>query len=246
MKSKLVCALLLTFVGGIGATQGDTRCYELRVYYAAPGKLDALKARFRDHTCALFTKHGFTNIGYWVPVENPENKLIYIIASPSREAHDKAWKSFAADPEWTAVVKTTEADGKLVTKADSIYLKATDFSPEAAPSSSDSPRCFELRTYTPAPSKMDALLARFRDHTLKLFTKHGMTNIGYWTRVDKDQNQLIYILAHKSKAQAEESFKKFRADPEWQEVKKTSEVNGSLTDKVESLFMTPLDYSPLK
>ncbi len=246
MKTLLASTLLLACLSGAAAADSDTRCYELRVYHAAPGKLDALEGRFRDHACALFTKHGFTNIGYWVPMDNSDNKLIYIIASPSREAHDKAWKSFFDDPDWIAVVKTTEADGKLVTKVDSIYLNATDLSPEIAPSHTDAPRCFELRTYTAAPDKMDALLTRFRDHTLKLFVKHGMTNIGYWTRADKEKPQLIYLLAHKSKEAGAESFKNFRTDPEWLEAKKASEANGPLTEKVESVLMTPLDFSAIK
>src|SRR5512138_484078 len=108
-------------------------------------------------------------------------------------------------------------------------------------------RLYELRVYTANKGKLDALNARFRDHTLKLFEKHGMTNVGYWTRADKEEpSRLIYILAHKSKAAGEEAFRSFRADPEWVEVKKASEVNGSLTDKVESVFMDPLDFSPLK
>lgn len=221
----------------------DTRCYELRIYHAAPGKLEALSARFREHTCALFEKHGFTNVGYWVPMENTDNLLIYIISSPNRAAHDHAWKEFAGDPEWKEVAKTTEANGKLVTKVDSIYLTAADFSPEVKPSQSDETRAFELRTYTPAEGKMDALLARFREHTVKLFGKHGMTNIGYWTRTDKENEQLIYILAHESKDAGAKSFAAFRADPDWIAAKSASEKDGSLTIKVESLYMTPLDFS---
>jgi hypothetical protein len=185
------------------------------------------------------------NVGYWVPLDNSDNKLVYIIASPSREIHDKAWKEFKADPEWKKVVQETEAKGKLVTKVDSIFLKATDFSPAIVPSGKQT-RCFELRTYTAASGKMDALLARFRDHTVTLFKKHGMTQIGYWTRTGEGANQLIYILAHPSKDAAAESWKNFRADPAWAEAKKTSEVNGSLTDKVESVFMAPLDFSAIK
>lgn len=228
------------------AAAPDTRCYEMRIYYAAPGKLDALNARFREHTCALFEKHGFTNVGYWVPMENPDYKLVYIISSPSRDAHDKAWKDFAADPEWKKVVEKTEASGKLVLKVDSIYLTATDFSPVIRASHSDAPRAFELRTYTPAPGTMDALLARFREHTTKLFEKHGMTNIGYWTRSDKENDQLIYVLTHRSREDGLKSFDAFRADPAWVEAKKASEANGSLTAKVESVYMTPMDYSSMK
>jgi hypothetical protein len=179
-------------------------------------------------------------------MENPDNELVYIIASPSKDAHDKAWKEFGADSEWKAVVKETEANGKIVTKVDSIFLKTTDFSPSIGPSGGDLARCFELRTYTAAPGKLDALLKRFRDYTLALFTSHGMTNIGYWTTVDEKSNKLIYVLAHKSKEAAAESWKAFREDPAWKEAKKASEVDGSLTKKVESSFMTPLDYSPVK
>lgn len=243
--SITVLVALLVGVSALALAAPDTRCYELRIYYAAPGKLDALKARFRDHTLKLFENHGFVNVGYWTPLDNPENKLIYVISSVSREAHDKAWKEFGADPEWNKVRTETEANGKLVTKVDSIYLKATDFSPAVAASGSGAPRCFELRTYTPAEGKLDALLARFRDHTVKLFEKHGMTNLAYWTST-AEKPQLIYLLAHKSKEASEASFKAFRADPAWVEAKKASEANGSLTEKVESLLMAPVDFSALK
>src|SRR5258708_10891338 len=96
---RMFLILLLVAVGGIttpkiGAAEKDTRLFEMRIYYAAPGKLDALHARFRDHTLKLFEKHGMTNIGYWVPVDNTDNKLIYILAFPDREAREKAFKAF--------------------------------------------------------------------------------------------------------------------------------------------------------
>ncbi|MDG2214780.1 MAG: NIPSNAP family protein, partial [Verrucomicrobiota bacterium] len=78
----------------------DTRCYELRIYTANEGKLEALNARFRDHTCKLFEKHGLTNVGYWVPADKSDNRLIYVISSPNRAAHTKSWKAFLNDPNW--------------------------------------------------------------------------------------------------------------------------------------------------
>src|SRR6516162_10538710 len=129
----LLSAFTLLAAAPVRVTDGDnkdTRVFELRTYYAAPGKLDALHARFRDHTCKLFEKHGMTNIGYWVPVANPDNKLIYIIAFPSQEAHAKAWKEFIADPEWQKAYKESEVSGKLVEKIESVLLSATDYSPE--------------------------------------------------------------------------------------------------------------------
>ena len=250
MKTMLFVTFLLLFVclGRTAVAEEDSRCYELRIYYCAEGKLDALLARFREHSCDLLVKHGFTNVGYWVPLDNPDNLLIYIISSPDREANVNSWKEFIEDPEWKKVARETEADGPLVTKVDSIFLKATDFSPAIASSGgqTDVLRCFELRTYTAAPDKLDDLLARFRDHTLALFTKHGMIHIGYWVRTDEESNQLIYILAHKDKEAAADSWKNFRSDPDWIEAKKTSEVNGSSTKKVESVFMAPMDFSPIK
>ena len=233
----------------------DTRCFELRTYYAAPGKLDALLARFRDHTVRLFAKHGIQNIGYWVPLDNPDNKLIYMLAFPSREARQAAWKAFSADPDWKKARSESEASGKLVTKIESVFLTATDYSPPIRPTTAPSPRVFELRTYTASAGNLDALNARFRDHTIRLFAKHGITSIGYWV-LDKDQKDsdrtLIYILAHNSKEAAEKSFAAFRSDPEWIAAKEASEkkAGGPLTEGgssgVKSVFLTPTDFSPMK
>jgi hypothetical protein len=109
-------------------------------------------------------------------------------------------------------------------------------------------RVFEIRTYTTPPGKLDALNARFRNHTVKLFEKHGMTNIGYWTPVDPplSENTLIYVLAHKDREAAKQSWDAFRKDPVWVKARAESEAQGPLTTKVESVFMTPTDYSALK
>jgi hypothetical protein len=242
---------LLFPIAGLAADK-ETRMYELRTYIAAPGKLDALHARFRDHTVKLFEKHGMTNIGYWVPVDNKDNKLIYLLAYPSREARDKSWKAFTADPEWQKVKKATEVNGPIVASVEHRFLKPTDYSP-AIKMSKDGTRVFELRTYTASQGNLDNLNARFRDHTVKLFEKHGITNIGYWVPL-KDQkgadNMLIYLLAHASEDAAKASFGAFRKDPAWTAALKVSEekAGGPLTvkDGVQSVFLKPTDYSPLK
>jgi hypothetical protein len=255
MKDILLAALAALLVAGCSTlpAQKDTRCYEMRIYYAAEGKLDALNARFRNHTCKLFEKHGMVNIGYWTPLTNTENKLVYLLAYPSRESREASWKAFMADPAWQAAYKASEVNGKLVAKAESIFLEATDFSPPIKPSKAAAPRAFELRTYTASPGKLDNLLARFRDHTLALFKKYGMTSFGYWTPTEKKDgagDKLVYMLAHKSKEAADASFTAFRADPAWVAAKKASEdkAGGSLTapDGVKSEFLVPTDYSPTK
>ena len=109
-------------------------------------------------------------------------------------------------------------------------------------------RVFEIRTYTATEGKLDALKARFRDHTIALFDKHGMKSIGYWTPEDAplSQNTLIYILAHQSRDAAKKSWDAFRNDPEWVKAKAASEVGGPLTTKVESVFVDPTDFSPIR
>jgi hypothetical protein len=110
----------------------DSRCFELRTYTAAPGKLEALHARFREHTNALFVKHGMTLVGYWVPSDADKgaaNTLVYLLAFPSRAAREKAWADFQSDADWIAAKNTSEVDGKLTEKVESVLLTATDYSP---------------------------------------------------------------------------------------------------------------------
>jgi NIPSNAP len=111
--------------------QDATGVYELRVYHAAPGKLGELQSRFRDHTIAIFDRHGMKSVAYWTPLDEPDknNTLIYILKHPSREAAAANWKAFQEDPEWKAVREKSEANGKLVEKVDSTFLALTDFSP---------------------------------------------------------------------------------------------------------------------
>lgn len=107
------------------------RVFELRTYTTHEGKLEALQTRFRDHTTKLFAKHGMTNVGYWTPAEGPlaQNTLIYILAYPSREAAKKSWDDFRNDPEWKKVREASEANGKIVSRVDSVYMGPTDYSP---------------------------------------------------------------------------------------------------------------------
>ena len=110
----------------------DSRCFELRTYTAAPGKLEELHARFRDHTMKLFKKHGMEVVGFWGPTDKEkgsENTLVYVLAFPSREAREKAWKEFGADPEWKTAQSESEKNGKLTQKVESVILMATDYSP---------------------------------------------------------------------------------------------------------------------
>lgn len=135
MKRMLVALTALSLGFSLYTAKGDqkvdSRVFELRTYDCAPGKMEALKARFRDHTCKLFEKHHMTVIGFWNPTDpqQAQRKLIYLLAFPSAEAAAKSWKEFQADPEWKAVKEASEKDGKLAEKIESVYLNPTDYSP---------------------------------------------------------------------------------------------------------------------
>jgi hypothetical protein len=115
-----------------GEKKVDTRVYELRTYYAAPGKMEALHARFRDHTLKFFEKHGLKVEGFWKPLDEKAQaeKLVYLLSFPSKAAADQSWKEFREDPGWIKARDESEKDGKLLIKPpESGYLISTDYAP---------------------------------------------------------------------------------------------------------------------
>jgi len=113
------------------AKKVENRLFEMRTYYAAPGKMKALHKRFNDHTCKLFKKHGMTLVGFWSPTDekDAEKRMIYILAHASKDAADKSWKAFREDKDWIKARDASEKDGKLVDKIDLVWMKATEYSP---------------------------------------------------------------------------------------------------------------------
>lgn len=139
---RLVCASLIVFGLGYVAgqststetalfAQGAGKVYELRTYTTPDGKLADLHNRFRNHTLRIFQKHGMTNVVYWRTLDEPasKNQLVYVLSHASRDAAKKSWDAFRNDPEWQKVNKETQANGPIVTKVDSVFLEATDYSP---------------------------------------------------------------------------------------------------------------------
>lgn len=111
----------------------------------------------------------------------------------------------------------------------------------------DETTVFELRVYTAPPGKMPDLLARFKNHTTRIFERHGMINVGYWLPVEqKEDDKIYYLLKHKSRTAAEASWKAFGADPEWIKVSTESEANGPIVSHVESTFLTSTEFSAIK
>lgn len=224
--------------------------YELRIYTANEHRHGYLIKRFREHTDRIFRKHGLEAIGYWLPTEGPPKKkrrFVYILKHPSRYAAYQNWIHFRTDREWEKVLDQPEFQGLLTEKPTSIFMTPNNYSKaERVPKTGG---IFELRTYLAAPGKLKALNARFRDHTTKLLTKHGMTKLGSWTPFDqpKSENTLISLLHHPSREQAEQNWQSFQADPAWKKIVRESEVDGKLlAQPPERLFLKGTDFSSLK
>ena len=248
MKTLLSLLLIALFSS---VARADDKVYELRTYTAEPGRVDDLVTRLKSAS-QLFTKHGMENVIFWAPFKDKESgqdKMIYVLGHKSRDAAAASWKAFVADPAWHALRDANEAKGKVVTNVDSIFLVPTPYSPAVTVAPPKSGEVYELRTYTTPEGKLADLDARFRNHTLKLFVKHGMTNGPYFHPADADKgaaNTLIYWVRHESQDAATASWKGFRDDPDWIKARDASEANGKLTTQVKSIYLTRLPLAESK
>ena len=232
------------------ATPSFADVFELRTYTTNTGKLENLNARFRDHTIGLFKKHGIESVGYWVPTDEKRSKdtLIYVIKHKSRDAAKASWKAFGSDPAWKKVARESQIDGEILAKRpESVYMEETDYSTMWKNGEADDDDVFELRIYQAAEDKLGKLDARFRDHTIRLFAKHGIKSVAYWHPTDEpnSNDHLIYIIKHDSREAAKKSWSDFLADPEWQKAASESEV-GRLAKAPEATYMKATDYSAIR
>lgn len=225
--------------------------FELRVYTIHPGKTEALHDRFRQHTLRLFKRHAIESLGYWMPTRPEDSRLHFLLRYPSLAARETSWKAFESDPEWISAKAASETHGRLVASAATPLLVMTDYSPEPILGDITGSGVFEFREYTTFPQRLVHLDARFRDHTRKLFERHGMRNWAYFHRLPDQPEasvRLEYFLHHRSQAAGEESFRAFRLDPDWIAARAASEQRGggclTLPDGVKSTYLVPTDYSP--
>lgn len=244
--------------GQVESVKKDGKLYELRFYTTNPGKLEVLQARFRNHTLKLFERHGIENIIYWTVSEgdsksneDASNMLVYIVAHKNEAAMKASWAAFRADPEWKAVAAKSEENGKILAKPPrAIFMRETDFSADDEPTagSSNAPsRLWELRQYNDGAERVPFTVDRFGSGESEIFTKHGMQTVKFWTATDK--SAFIYLLAHRDKAAADESWKGFKSEfPAFMKKYRdehpnlpTGRGNGS-----EVRFLIPTDYSPRK
>lgn len=240
--------MLLTAVALTSQSLGDV--YELRTYTTHPAKLENLNARFRDHTVGLFKKHGIESVGYWVPTDKKtsENTLIYVIKHKSRAAATASWKAFLSDPAWKKVAAESQKNGRILAKRpDSVFMKATAYTPQWKNGKADKDDVFELRIYKAAAGKLGKLDARFRDNTIRIFNKHGMKSVAYWHPTDEPDSKdtLIYIIKHDSRDAAKKSWQAFGGDPEWKKAASESGV-GRLAKAPTVIYMKSTDYSGIR
>lgn len=214
--------------------------YEMRVYDAMAGKLPALNDRFAEHTVGFFKKYDIGMLGFWTAEIGASNQLTYVLKFDSMADREKKWSAFQADADWQEVRAGTERDGPFVSEVRNTFMRLTPYSMEPKITSNVQ----ELRVYRAMPGKLPSLNSRFANHTIGLFKKHGMENIGYWTEDVGASNQLVYMLGYSGLGQREKSWAAFGADPDWQTARAESEKNGALVRRSQSSILRRTAYSP--
>jgi hypothetical protein len=197
---------------------------------------------------ALFEKHGMVNMAYWLPSDNTDNKLVYLLGYQSKEQRDQSWKAFREDPEWQKVWEASKADGPIVDSVVNTFLTYTSYSPKLK-IEDKSPRIFSHRTYYTNEGKLGALHDRFQNHTLEIFKNNGMTNIAYFNldaSHPESKNVLTYFITFPDTTARKNSWKNFSEDPAWKSAYAKSIEHGKLVDSLTAELMIPTSFSPLK
>lgn len=260
MKSVLlICLGAITALWATRSANADSHLYELRVYNAESGRQADVLKLIEGAGQKFMAAHHIELVAAWVPTDSSDERVVTLVRHADRKACDAAWSAFQANPAWQSALKASEVNGKKPVKSfERIFLSVNDYSPELAIESKGN-RVFELRTYIATPKNLAALNARFRNHTVELFKKHGMTNIIYWSIADGEKltaksllpsvspvnkgaadisddlpaagNALVYFITHASEDAAKASFDSFRKDEVWNKVRTESEqaAGGSLT-----------------
>jgi NIPSNAP len=214
--------------------------YEWRTYEALPGKLPALHTHL-EVAARLFRKHGLGVLGFWTEEIGTGGQVTYMWIYTDLEDRQQKLAAFGADAAWQQqVAEETEKEGAIVARVRNTMLQLTPYSP--APQLRT--KVQEWRVYEAMPGRLPDLHNRFANHTLRLFEKHGMENIGYWTEVFGTSNRLVYMLGYPGLGERERSWAAFQRDPEWQQARTESEKNGPLVAKAYNQILRPTGYSP--
>lgn len=213
--------------------------YEWRTYEAMPGKVAALNTHL-EVAAGLFKKHGLGVVGFWTEDVGTGGQITYMWVYKDVEERQQKLTAFAADTAWKQQVEEeTAKEGVIVARIHNTMLQPTPYSPEPRLKA----KIQEWRIYDAVPGKLPDLHNRFANHTLGLFEKHGMENIGYWTEVFGTSNRLVYMLGYPSLGDREKSWASFMKDPDWLRARAESEKNGTLVAKVANRMLRPTAYS---
>jgi len=242
------------------AADRDTRLYELMVYSSSEGKQSEVVSLIATSGVKYMVMHQIRLEAAWIPVDPKDDRVITLVSHQNKSASDASWTAFQKDSGWQSELEKSSKNGRAVKSIERVFLTTNDYGPTFQQSQVGN-RVFELRTYAATLGNLPALNDRFRNHTLQLFSKHGMTNIVYWlvspevpTDIAKvvetlsspgtpaaavdpkstaTDSTLVYIIAHTSPDSAKASFDSFRQDPDWTKARNDSEAaaGGTLTVK---------------
>jgi NIPSNAP len=214
--------------------------YEWRTDEALPGKLPALHTHLAG-AAGLFKKHNLGVLGFWTEELGPGGQVTYMWIYADLEERQQKVAAFGTDSAWQQqVAEETEKEGAIVARTHNTLLQLTPYSP--APQIRTQVQ--EWRIYEAMAGRLPDFHTRFATHTLGLFAKHGIENIGYWTEVFGTSNRLVYMLGYPSLGEREKSWAAFQADPDWQKARAASETKGPLVAKTYNRILRPTAYSP--
>src|SRR5256712_7822716 len=214
--------------------------YEWRTYEAMPGKLLALNTHLAV-AAGLFKKHGLGVLGFWTEEIGTGGQVTYMWMYADLEDRQQKVAAFGADPTWQQqVAEETTKEGVIVARIHNTMLQLTPYSPDPQLRTNVQ----EWRIYEAMPGRLPDLHTRFATHTLRLFEKHGIANIGYWTEVFGTSNRLVYMLGYPSLGEREKSWAAFQADPDWQQARGEAGKKGPLGTQASQQNPRPTPHSP--
>lgn len=256
--SVLGIAVAMTAVPSLAE---DRSLYELQTYAVEDGRLGEVVEVMGDHAVPNWQRHGIELLGAWTPINSADARVVLLFKHADKATATSAWQAFQSDADWRTAIGQLAASGNPIQRVNRFFLTATDYSPSLGEAAATAPRAYELRTYITTPGNLPALHQRFQNHTLDLFSKHGMQNLPYWTIAEGEStrcgelvsslaavgsepadvdpassargNALVYLLSHASDDARVASFDAFRQDADWKTVLTASEqaAGGPLTAK---------------
>jgi len=249
-RFRLWCCFAAACLFGATTEAAENRYHELRLYTVTANKLDGVLERFRDTVEPVRRRHGITTIGYWTaPGTTNGGTFAYLMAAASKEELQKQEKAFGADAQFKEGYAASNAKhGKTVDKIAALPL-GVDVMTKFDFTTSQTPRAFDLRIYSVLPGKLDAFRARWGNHAIPIYERHGLHSVGWWVAGKKDadgNDQFVCLLAGESISAIQESIGAFHKDAEWIRVEQETEGNGKLRSGVIAHKLLPTDFSALR